>query len=656
MALPQPGISIDGANPADQNQSFTGDDSNELFVVDSSSGIGTITGFKIKGEGGNDTLTLEGSPRETNVFGGDGDDILSVVTTNQGSVVDSKFFAGAGNDTVVMENVLMTGTGQGTSQIGTGSGRDEIYLLGDFFNNNFFAGDGDDLVEFTGPSSYKNSRGFTGDGDDTFTDGGFEVDFTTTEFGFKGGDDVVDLENSFTGVGSEGMQAFLGDGDDVFAGPASGDVTVLGGTGNDAIDTEDGNDSIEGGDDNDFITSGDGNDTVRGGEGFDIILGQEDEDLIFGDAGSDIIFGGNADDTIDGGMDADLVFGGFGDDSITGGEGASTPPTVGELLDEFLAQPFDDLENPIPNTVFTDDDTLVGGVGNDTITGESGDDLIYGGIYGGQLNGGIVDLVDDLSGVDLSDPPPIINEEIFDTLVAGNPELEDIPLFEAFTGIGEITGDDSIEGDSGEDIIFGGGGDDTIDGGGDDDIIMGNTGSDVMTGGSGADDFIQQGGDSSIVLGGSQFSFSPTGLSLDFGTNIAEGLFATAPDIITDFDARDGAGEVVDQIWFESVAPGGGPGNFVDMTNAPGLSIGQSNWGFNDIVVYRGSYDAATFTFETSNNGPDAFAFRAVGEELFLPADELFPILTSFAFGNQGVILEGAGDENFDAANFGSFA
>lgn len=652
MALP-PFVSIDGADPAQQGQTFIGDDTNESFVLESTGGLGTIKGFKIKGAGGNDSLTLVGSPILTNVFGDDGEDLITVDNKGTGSISDSKFFGGAGNDTVILEDVLFTGTSPGAAQIGTGTGSDAIYLGGQFNNVNFFAGDGDDFVTFTAKSSYKNdARGFTGEGDDTLTDGGFEVDFTNTEFGFKGGDDSVDLENSFTGVGANGMEAFLGDGDDIFAGPKSGDVTVLGGAGNDVIDTEDGNDSIEGGDDHDFITAGDGNDTVLGGEGYDIILGQEDEDSILGDAGSDIIFGGNADDTINSGADADLVFGGFGDDSINGGQGASTPPTVGEIVSDFLAQPFDDLENPIPKTVFTDDDTLVGGIGNDTIEGESGDDLIFGGRYLGELNEEVGDLVDEHTGVDLTDPPPIITEEVFDVLVEFNPELEDIPLFEAFTGIGEITGDDSIEGDSGNDIIFGDGGDDTILGGTGEDVIMGNSGSDVMTGGQGADKFIQQRGDSFAPLSGAQFTVSPTGMSMDFGTNVAEGLFATPPDIITDFDARDGAGEVEDTLFFETKG-----GTFVDMTNSPGYSTGDiPQWIPGDIVLYRGTYSETTFVFETSRDGDDAIAFVAGAPQSALPFINLGPASAAQVFGDQAVVLQGAGDEDFDALNFGSFA
>jgi hypothetical protein len=150
--------------------------------------------------------------------------------------------------------VVFTGTGAGTSQIGMAGGSDVFGLSGRFNNVNLFTGDGDDRIVFTGSSSFRNGRIFTGDGDDLFADGGFEVDFTNTELGFKGGDDEIILENSITGSGDNGLTVFLGDGDDDFFGPKSGDLELSAG---------DGDDSIEG---------GGGSDTLTGGEGADLFF------------------------------------------------------------------------------------------------------------------------------------------------------------------------------------------------------------------------------------------------------------------------------------------------------------------------------------------------------------------------------------------------
>ena len=600
MALP-PFLSIDGADPAQQGQTLIGNDSNENFVLESTGGLGTIRNFRIKGEGGNDTLTLVGSPVGTNVFGNDGEDFLTVDNKGTGSISDSKFFGGDDNDTVRLENVLMTGTGAGTSQIGTGNGGDEIFLSGDFFNTNMFAGNGNDLVTFTGKSSYKSdARAFTGDGNDTMTDGGFEVDFTNTEFGFKGGNDIVDFSNSFTGQDGLGMEAFLGEGNDDFRGPASGDVSLLGGGGNDTIVTFDGDDSIEGGAGHDSILSGKGNDTVFGGDNNDFIDGQDGQDSLFGDAGSDLIFGRNDNDTINGGADADFVSGGFGDDSIFGGLGVS---------DVVKGSP----------TIFSEDDTLVGNVGNDTILGQSGDDIIWGGSFN-NLGGDTEEV-----------------EEIIDDKFGGTIDLGDIPLdkFKFAPGVnageGPADTEDSLLGNSGNDILFGSAGFDTLDGGVGSDIIMGNADADYMTGGTGHDIFIQENGASTDV---DDVSVGDN-LTITFENNFDGDDDSDPVDIITDFQATDGAGNAVDKIAFE-----GWDGGFDN-----NLGSATGTFGNNNVVVYSGIYNALNNTFITTDNsvGPDVLAFRSNGTN---------PNLTPEDFGDQSVILLGAAGQGIDQDNF----
>ena len=231
MALPF-SLSITSSTPG---QTLVGDNSDESFGLISSGGFGEINNFIIRGRGGNDTLTLIGSPVQTNVFGNEGDDLIGVAPDISAIIIDSKFFAGPGNDSVILNNVTFIGTGKGTSQIGMAGGDDLIGLSGSFNNVNLFANDGADGIIFGGSSSFVNSRAFTGDGDDSFFDNGFEVDFTNTELGFKGGRDIVGLQNSITGSGSNGLSVFLGDGDDLFYGPRSGEMELLAGSGDDNI-------------------------------------------------------------------------------------------------------------------------------------------------------------------------------------------------------------------------------------------------------------------------------------------------------------------------------------------------------------------------------------------------------------------------------------
>ena len=68
---------------------------------------------------------------------------------------------------------------------------------------------------------------------------------------------------------------------------AGGDDTLLGGSGNNWIESNDGNDSISGGAGNDEIESGDGDDVVSGDAGDDLITGGEGADTLTGGTGVD---------------------------------------------------------------------------------------------------------------------------------------------------------------------------------------------------------------------------------------------------------------------------------------------------------------------------------------------------------------------------------
>ena len=74
--------------------------------------------------------------------------------------------------------------------------------------------------------------------------------------------------------------------------PTSGNDSLTGSNGADAIDLLAGNDSYLGLAGNDSILGGDGNDTLDGGNGADTILGGSSDDRIFAGAGSDSVDAG----------------------------------------------------------------------------------------------------------------------------------------------------------------------------------------------------------------------------------------------------------------------------------------------------------------------------------------------------------------------------
>jgi Ca2+-binding RTX toxin-like protein len=122
------------------------------------------------------------------------------------------------------------------------------------------------------------------------------------------------------------------------------------------------------------------------------------------------------------------------------------------------------------NLVGTDDnDTLLGGIGNDFINGRKGSDSLDGGASDDSIYGGRG--LDTLTGS------------------SGNDIL--------FGGRGA----DSLDGGIGNDSLYGGKGDDTLLGGLGDDFLSGENGNDFLTGGAGGDRFLlNSGGGSDTIL------------------------------------------------------------------------------------------------------------------------------------------------------------
>jgi serralysin len=107
-----------------------------------------------------------------------------------------------------------------------------------------------------------------------------------------------------------------------------GTVPTATATGNDTLDGGNGNDAILGLAGNDTLNGGNGNEVLDGGGGIDTLIGGNGDDMLFGSFGNDVLDGGNGDDVLDGGGGNDTMTGGngpdqfvfhagFGDDTIT---------------------------------------------------------------------------------------------------------------------------------------------------------------------------------------------------------------------------------------------------------------------------------------------------------------------------------------------------
>lgn len=201
----------------------------------------------------------------------------------------------------------------------------------------------------------------------------------------------------------------LGDGDDeqyVSLGVRV-PITVLGGAGNDNLQTEEAAGTLDGGPGNDRLNGDDGDDTLLGGDGNDTIEGEVGSDRVEGGAGDDHISGDGSEgqwtDVIDGGAGTDtidvdwtdrsydyvqphikLTLGGGADDGrpgenddvrgveriILGIDGDIVGTDAAETLE------FHQITRAVRIDAAGGDDVVQGGEGNDVVNGGAGDDEV----------------------------------------------------------------------------------------------------------------------------------------------------------------------------------------------------------------------------------------------------------------------------------------
>src|SRR5262245_15879821 len=117
--------------------------------------------------------------------------------------------------------------------------------------------------------------------------GGFPTEFNTKSISVFGlsGNDTIRLDE--TNGPLPGAAMFGGSGND----------TLIGGSGNDALHGQDGNDQLSGGAGEDFLLGQSGNDVLSGGDGRDQLFGGSGDDLVAGGVGDDVAFLGDGNDT-----------------------------------------------------------------------------------------------------------------------------------------------------------------------------------------------------------------------------------------------------------------------------------------------------------------------------------------------------------------------
>lgn len=378
-----------------------------------------------------------------------------------------------------------------------------------------FAGEGDDLVDFSGVQA--------GGGIVVLAEGGAGNDR------IFGGGAMIDVSGEA--------------GDDLLTG-GTGDDLIDGGQGSDRLFGQGGADKILGDTGDDLIVGGAGADFLRGGDGGDVIDGEDGIDIVLGELGSDLLTGGGDGDFVDGGRDVDSIWGDLGFSiavpATTISLSDATRPIVSSvagdnpylLVDAGTGRP---VPADLDDTVTMGQDYVAGGGGSDFIQADGGDDYVWADFS--------FQVLEDICA--LASESEIIDERA-DFFVGAQSLTAD-------AGDGVLVFGEAPElrlagfGEEGNDVISGGGGSDLIVGGGGQDVIRGDTAHEVDDAGAVLEiDRLEQGaviadgeaaGDDIIIAGrGADIAYGDGGDDQIRGGLEGDWLFGNAGDDIVSGD------------------------------------------------------------------------------------------------------------------------
>ncbi|MCG7393569.1 hypothetical protein MHY87_11690 [Microvirga sp. ACRRW] len=518
---------------------------------------GNALANQLDGAAGNDTLD-----------GGAGDDVL-----DGGTGVDS-LIGGAGNDTYIVDHIadaIVEAEGGGTDTVYartnyTLSAHVEHLVLLDFA----FSGDGNDLNNrITGTAGNNTLTGgggndtldggalddvliggsgadslIGGSGHDTYVvDDAGDVVIETEDGGMDKVDALVNhtlaahvenlglrgaavigtgnnLDNRIAGNYLLDSTLMGGDGNDTLESGVANDL-LLGGTGRDRLQSDLGNDTLDGGIGADTLAGGFGNDTYVVDDVGDMVVAEEEhsgndtvrasinytlsahiENLVLFDAAvsgtgnnlDNAITGNALDNSLNGEAGNDTLDGGTGNDSLIGGEGNDVyiVDSAGDIVVEAPGGGTDTVQAKIDYTLGDDIENLVllgaalTGTGNglaNRITGNAGDNTLIGGAGNDTLEGGAGNdtyEVEDAGDVVIEAPgggTDTVRTALKNYTLGDG--LENLVLLGAATrGNGNVL-DNAITGNAQDNWLTGDMGDDTLDGGEGDDVLVGASGNDV---------------------------------------------------------------------------------------------------------------------------------------------------------------------------------
>ncbi len=321
--------------------------------------------------------TLVGDNSKNILNGGDGNDIL------QGNGDDDSLIGGFGDDILkggIGNDTIRGGFGADQYHFNKGDGRD--VWIEDRGNDSQVFIDGKQLINLI-PTSRAEREYISEDHPDYvfyFYGDGSSLYASSVSYENKDEIEVQKFDRSTNNFGIS-LETYSGIDDNAnkfvnYTDEVGAHSYVIGGAGEDNINSGDGNDWVIAGDGNDTIMLGKGQDEVFGGLGHDKIYGGDGNDRLFGNqANNKTVNNANA-------QDNDYIVGGDGNDLIDGGIGDDILIAGNNKTDQSV--PFNE---QIQGRNKNQGDWITGNAGNDRIWGSGGKDMLNGGsgedeIYG----------------------------------------------------------------------------------------------------------------------------------------------------------------------------------------------------------------------------------------------------------------------------------
>jgi Ca2+-binding RTX toxin-like protein len=316
---------IEGTNSYDTLYGYAGDDT---FLPGFSGKYPSNTLYdQIDGGAGNDTIVYENIP----TFGVFIDLAAGTARIGDADAPTSARMVSIENAVGTFQNDTINGNSVSNDIYG-GGGADSLYgldghdrLFGGDGNDRLFGGNGGDVLNggigndtLCGDAGADQLNGFEGVDIANYASSTVGMTINLTSGTASDGDTLTLVENI---VGTLYDDVVIGHNEENALFGGSGSDQIFGLVGNDRLEGQIGDDALFGGDGDDIQGGGDGNDGVFGEAGADSLYGGDGNDYLSGGDGNDVLWGDEGNDQIDAGAGNDFIVLGSGNDGFVLGAG-----------------------------------------------------------------------------------------------------------------------------------------------------------------------------------------------------------------------------------------------------------------------------------------------------------------------------------------------